>query len=126
MVIRLRPCMNIEYTLPPPPPICPRSPQTGSVDGVTVLSKSGNWRWEFLKRFLRNQPLNAEYEVHVVVGGIQVQLRGETICSVAAGDQPRNADPQGNEVEDDLQALHRGRIIWGITAEDIIGLGPRV
>eukprot|EP00904_Undaria_pinnatifida_P012930 jgi/Undpi1/8768/HiC_scaffold_25.g11230.m1 len=79
------------------------------VDGVRVLSKSGDLKPDFLNRFPRRRRKDDGYEVRVTADGIEVQLNGKTVWGGGAAAADTHDDPQ-----------HQERTIWGVSAADIM------
>ena len=84
--------------------------QKVTVDGATVLSKSGNRKLEFLNWFPWRRPRNDGYEAHVTPDGIEVRLEGETVWGGAAA----------FNIRDNTEAGRQERTVWGVSAEDIM------
>eukprot|EP00904_Undaria_pinnatifida_P008313 jgi/Undpi1/4611/HiC_scaffold_18.g07965.m1 len=57
-----------------------------TVDGTTVLSKSGKMAWDWMNRLPWTRPRDDGYEVHVTDVGIEVRLGERKIWGVTAND----------------------------------------
>ena len=75
----------LSSTTPSPLPVTLRQPlQTVTVDGTTVLSKSGQFKWEWLNRLPWTRPKDDGYEVHATETGMEVRLGERTVWGITA------------------------------------------